>query len=305
MITSLPDQSELAALSFEEWERWFVSAARAIFGWLPADGSAIFYQRDVRRDGRWIDKSQLILQAAQAESFALIWHKIVCRRAPDTADRDARPGYSHLLCLQRTPRAPRKPLPDVLTDAGVTAWSRGMGYAACRLACDHLRNETATRSIIDPFCGRGSVLAVAAALGFEVLGIELNARRSRAARSLLARTLLTQTVVERGAQLFDAGEFFAAHEVWEERWRTSRDARERLGLQGLIQIAAAFHKLFVMHSPEAATRLLARGLDKLERTGWLPGIDVEAVRDATRAYAAALAAGSCEASALPRLLSAR
>ncbi len=61
----------------------------------------------------------------------------------------------------------------------------------------------------------------------------------------------------RGARLFDAGMFFEAHEAWEERWKVAERDEKRL-LQGLIQIAAGFHKLLVMQSPEAAQRLLAR-----------------------------------------------
>jgi uncharacterized protein len=64
----------------------------------------------------------------------------------------------------------------------------------------------------------------------------------------------------RGARLFDAGAFFEAHEVWETRWRAAADKGEREFLQGLIQVAAAFHKLLVMKSTEGASRLLAKGL---------------------------------------------
>lgn len=300
-ITSLPDQHELPQLNPSEWRAWFVDAARAVLRFLPHDGTAIFYQRDVRRDEVWIDKSHLLLEAAAAESFTLVWHKIVCRVAPDTAARDARPGYSHLLCLQRAARAPRQPLPDVLTDPGVSVWPRGMGIRVCQLACEHLRRETNTRSVIDPFCGRGSVLAVAAAAGFNVIGVELHLRRSRATRSLLTRTLDTLAAVQRGAALFDAGQFFEAHEAWEERWRSSRDEGERLGLQGLIQATAAFHKWYAMKSPESAQRLLARGMQKLEATAWLPGIALRELVMQLRACAVDMAAGVLERESVPKL----
>jgi hypothetical protein len=68
----------------------------------------------------------------------------------------------------------------------------------------------------------------------------------------------------RGALLFDAGAFFEAHEAWEERWRIETDPACRLCLQGLIQVAAAFHKLIVSRAEEPASRLLARGLAKLD-----------------------------------------
>jgi predicted metal-dependent hydrolase len=43
---------------------------------------------------------------------------------------------------------------------------------------------------------------------------------------------------ERGLTLFNRGDFFACHEVWEELWLRSAGA-EKLFYQGLIQIAVA------------------------------------------------------------------
>jgi len=44
----------------------------------------------------------------------------------------------------------------------------------------------------------------------------------------------------RGIELFNRGEFYAAHEVLEDVWRPTSGA-ERLFLQGLIQVAVALH----------------------------------------------------------------
>ncbi|MGH7934588.1 MAG: DUF309 domain-containing protein [Candidatus Binataceae bacterium] len=43
---------------------------------------------------------------------------------------------------------------------------------------------------------------------------------------------------EEGIALFNAGRFFACHEIWEEAWKRTR-GEERLFYQGLIQAAAA------------------------------------------------------------------
>ncbi len=302
VITSLPDRSELAGSSFEAWRVWFVDAARAILRWLPDDGVAIFYQTDVRRDETWVDKGYLVSSAAEAEFAATIWHKIVARQAPGTANPEGRPSYSHLLCLGRRARAPRHPTPDVLPAAGAATWSRGMGFAAAQLACDYLRDETVTRCVVDPFCGTASVLAVASTLGFDVVGVELNAKRCRAARTQLARVDAMHDALRSGALLFDGGEFFDAHEAWETRWRATDDDEERRGLQGLIQVAAAFHKLFVMRSPESAQRLLGKGLAKLDATPWLPGFELAAFRNALRGCEAGLASGTFDRSCVPRML---
>lgn len=185
VVTSLPDASELPKLSLDEWRAWFVEAARTLVRWLPDDGVAIFYQTDVRRRGVWIDKGYLVMRAAEAESAHVGWHKIVCREPPGTVSPE-RPSYSHMICVSRAPRAfPKRPGPDVLPDAGASTWTRAMGVEACRVACEFLRDETDTRLVVDPFCGRGTLLAVAEAMGLPSLGIELSPGRCRAARSLV------------------------------------------------------------------------------------------------------------------------
>jgi hypothetical protein len=85
----------------------------------------------------------------------------------------------------------------------------------------------------------------------------------------------------RGAELFDRGAYFEAHEAWEERWLTSTDRNERLFLQGLIQVTAAFHKLLDKNAPDSAARLLARGLAKLNACPELiPGLNLRTFRTA-------------------------
>ncbi|MBI4483653.1 MAG: DUF309 domain-containing protein [Acidobacteria bacterium] len=79
----------------------------------------------------------------------------------------------------------------------------------------------------------------------------------------------------RGVELFNAGEFFESHEVWEELW-LEEPGPAKLFLQGLIQVAAAFHHF--QQSNYAGTRsLLKTGMEKLE--GFRPrygGIDLDA-----------------------------
>ena len=65
-----------------------------------------------------------------------------------------------------------------------------------------------------------------------------------------------------GARRFNAGQFFEAHEAWEEVWLDS--ARElRHFYQGLIQVAAAFVHLQRNEYP-GTVKLLHEGLRKLE-----------------------------------------
>jgi uncharacterized protein len=105
---------------------------------------------------------------------------------------------------------------------------------------------------------------------------------------------------DRGARLFDAGRFFEAHEAWEERWKTTPDPVERRFLQGLIQVAAAFHKHLAMRSPAAAQRLFARGLAKLDACPPRIGaMDLATFREKVRACAADLNRAPDAATAIP------
>jgi uncharacterized protein len=67
----------------------------------------------------------------------------------------------------------------------------------------------------------------------------------------------------RGLALFNAGKFFEAHEAWEELW-LGQQGSEKTFLQGLIQVAGAFH-----HAQHGNTRgkdsLLEAGLTKLSQ----------------------------------------
>ncbi len=195
VVTSLPDVSELQDLSLDAWRTWFIDAARRVIQWVPERGLAIFYQSDVRIGGKWIDKSYLINRAIEDAGASLVWHKLVCRKPPGSVAL-GRPSYSHMLCATMTDRAvPRHPGPDVLADAGHMPWSKAMGVAACTVACRFLREETATRVVVDPFCGRGTVLAVANAMGFDALGVDVGAKRCRAARAMVIGVELSEREV--------------------------------------------------------------------------------------------------------------
>lgn len=187
VVTSMPDVSEVP-LDFDGWREWFVGAARTIVRWLPPSGVAIFFQSDIRLRGTHVDKGYLVMRAAEEEAASVLWHKIVCRKPPGTIAL-GRASYSHMIAI--APRAredARLSGPDVLPDAGETSWSRGMGLEACRVACRYVRDEAGARVVVDPFCGRGSVLAVANALGLDAIGVDLAAKRCRLARSLVIQS---------------------------------------------------------------------------------------------------------------------
>jgi predicted metal-dependent hydrolase len=53
-------------------------------------------------------------------------------------------------------------------------------------------------------------------------------------------TLVNSEGYRRGIRLFNAREFYDAHEVWEDVWRESHGIEKKF-LQGLIQAAVALH----------------------------------------------------------------
>jgi predicted metal-dependent hydrolase len=106
----------------------------------------------------------------------------------------------------------------------------------------------------------------------------------------------------RGARLFDAGEFFEAHEAWEQHWKVATGDTERRFFRGLIQVAAAFHKAVEMRSPERAQRLLGRGLAKLDACPALVADrDLGGFCERLRACAGDLAAGRFLRENVPRI----
>jgi hypothetical protein len=184
VITSLPDLAEVPALGLDGWQRWFEEAAVLVMQAVPDEGVAIFFQSDVRRGGLWIDKGAMVARAAERAGMGTLFHKIVCRKPAGTLTH-GRASYSHLLGFARVLRpSAERATPDVLPDGGFQPAVKSMGVLACLDACKFVLHETSTRTIVDPFCGWGTVLAVANALGLDAVGVDQSARMCRRARQL-------------------------------------------------------------------------------------------------------------------------
>jgi hypothetical protein len=187
LVTSLPDSSELR-LSFDAWQSWFTEAATTACSAVSDSAVAIFFQTDVKREGLWVDKAFLVQLGARAAGTRLLWHKVVCR-APAGVTIHDRPGYAHLLCFSRALRLDAKQASaDVLPRLGEMPWPRAMGVSACEAALDFLLEHTRCRTVVDPFCGIGTMLAAANARGLDAVGVELSPRRAERARTLTLRS---------------------------------------------------------------------------------------------------------------------
>jgi predicted metal-dependent hydrolase len=78
--------------------------------------------------------------------------------------------------------------------------------------------------------------------------------------------------IEKGVALFNDREFWHAHEAWEEIWLKAT-GEEKIFLQGLIQLAAAYHHV-QRGTFRGGVRLFDAALRKLEPfAGGYLGID--------------------------------
>lgn len=182
-VTSLPDVSEVS-LTLPAWRSWFLEASRLVIECVPDESAAIFFQSDIKRDGVWIDKGAWVVRAAEDAGARVMFHKIVCRREPGLLTY-GRPGFTHLIAVSRAMKCPDVlPIPDIIVDAGRQPWVRAMGIRAAAHAVRFARDTVRAQTIVDPFCGVGTVLAVANALGLAAIGVELSRKRSIAAGNL-------------------------------------------------------------------------------------------------------------------------
>jgi predicted metal-dependent hydrolase len=88
--------------------------------------------------------------------------------------------------------------------------------------------------------------------------------------------------LETGLAEYEAGRFFEAHEAWEEAW-LAEEGLAKTFLQGLIQLAAAFHKGLVLHGPRGMATLLAHAREKLGHVArhdlTIAGLDLPSLLD--------------------------
>ena len=185
LIASMPDISEFHGLSLADWKLWFMNTAKLVLSKTPAHDVSLFYQSDIKVDGTWVDKAYLVQKAAEEVGSELLWHKIICRVQPGFATF-GRPAYSHVLCFSKKHRLfdMSKSTADVIPDIGDKTWERGMGLEACIMIAKFLSEHTSSKTLVHPFCGQGSMLALANHYGLNAIGIERSPKRAELAKVL-------------------------------------------------------------------------------------------------------------------------
>tara|TARA_R110002020_G_scaffold9774_1_gene38215 strand:+ start:3544 stop:4167 length:624 start_codon:yes stop_codon:yes gene_type:complete len=177
IFTSPPDAEEIKQ-PLEAWEIWFKNAVSLCFR--SATGPVVFYATDRKGNGRIYSKTALIFLAAIKCNAIPVWHKICLRKRVGNIDLH-RPTFTHLLAFNGLPG---KACPDVI-ERGKTIYKNGTGLVAARFGVEWIQKQADT--ITDPFCGQGTIPAVADALGMSAKGIDIDQIQCNKARALFLK----------------------------------------------------------------------------------------------------------------------
>lgn len=173
VVTSPPDANEVG-MELEPWSRWFEEAVGSCLHVTGQRFPAVFYVTDRRHTGQIYSKADAVLAAAGSFGYYVLWHKIALRRAPGKLDL-YRPTYSHMIAIGPAGTRGGKATPDVF-DRGPVSYPNGMGAEAARLAVEFVARYTERgvhpAPVVNPYCGRGTVLAAATAAGLPAVGID-------------------------------------------------------------------------------------------------------------------------------------
>ncbi|CAE8602935.1 unnamed protein product [Polarella glacialis] len=188
VITSLPDWSEVKKgkdLTLRGYVKWFQHAARLVFSCCPEGALTVFLQTDITSGGQWLDKAALLCEVADACGATLLWHKITFDPSSVGAPRQGQSAdYSHLLCFMassgntvdrrrhdvgaddgRAVLGTKCSIPDLIP-RGRKVYAQGMGCDAIEAVLAWISKVVPkVQIVVDPFCGRGTVLALANQIG--------------------------------------------------------------------------------------------------------------------------------------------
>jgi|SRR5208282_745979 len=180
VITSLPEATELGMENIQEYIAWFTKAARLCFLSASEDCPLVFSQTDRKAGGQWLDKAHLLHCVADNLGFHCLWHKIELRLDAGKVVL-MRPGYRHLIAFGKGKVRPGPVSEDVIRP-GPTLYADGLNYRAAELAVSLCLRHT--NKIVDPFCGRGTVPAIAERLGAHSTGVDISEEQCSIARAL-------------------------------------------------------------------------------------------------------------------------
>ena len=169
IITSLPDMEEIG-MNLKNWENWIIDTLYNIINSADDDAVIFFYQTNRKYKGKIIDKNYLISDVFLNNGFNKIFSKIVLKKEPNKIDL-FRPTYTNLFAFSKKIKS-GKATPDVIY-SGKMIYKNAMGFNAVKSCIEFLNNKKIKDTVIDPFCGRGSVIHICNKLGFDSIGIDI------------------------------------------------------------------------------------------------------------------------------------
>jgi len=182
VVVGIPDLEE-TKFSQSRYITFLRRALFLIFQKVQKKGYCIFMNTDRKYQKTWIDKSYIIQQIAHELLIPLRWHKIILLR-PVGSTHIQRPTYQHYLCFSYL-GGPGEATPDVML-----CGKKSYKNAACPNGTAHaigfIKRYSPYKGVVDPFVGRGSILAEAKKQGIKMgIGVDISSSQCRVTRKLL------------------------------------------------------------------------------------------------------------------------
>lgn len=169
IVTGIPDMDEVNMTDVDSYCAFVQEIAWLCFQKVLPNGYVIFIQTDRKVGGKWLDKAFLIQNVTSAPK--LLFHKIIVR---SFGTQIQRPAFSHILCFSHSngTGGGRFSFPDVI-QKGQVLWNNGTSIEALEHIMQFLKGR-GIESILDPFCGHGTIAIVAKRYGIECQCIDID-----------------------------------------------------------------------------------------------------------------------------------
>ena len=170
IVTGIPDMNDVN-MTPEKYTEWVRRLLNLLAKKCNRRSYIMLCQTDRRINKVWIDKTSIIVPAAQEAGIHLRWHKIVVKKIGIDV---IKPTYSHMLCFSAL-SGPGKGFPDVIY-GGKSLYVHGTPVHAVKLMVDFAKRygPADINVVVDPFVGRGTTLVIAKMAGFEVIGVDIS-----------------------------------------------------------------------------------------------------------------------------------
>lgn len=179
IFTGMPDNTEMK-LDYKQYGEYRKKILKNIFE-LGKDNILVFTQTDKKATsmGIWYDKISSIYEAANEFKVKLIFHKIGLYHNEDTF-----PDYQHYICFSNIINTNTNINNSVML-AGDKLYKNGTPFNIIMNALMLFKNNNSNNNnVLDPFCGRGTNLALANLIGMNAIGIDIDPVQCEYSRNL-------------------------------------------------------------------------------------------------------------------------